>query len=345
MARSRFVKIAALFSLFLLIQHSSIAQSDKNKRSVKSGATQDKSLITKVDSLSEKLSNTLEEIRKLKRQNLELSEKLEEFRSVTKADPSSSNTNSISLIQIISLAVVLIMAVSGASLYLLGKRRRLRQHRAYSPQTSNYEISHRLDGLYSRFTRIEDKQRQIDETLKLIESELQHIRVPFATQSRVALTPPTEMFETSLSKPTTIESLPIQELISSYNAALRNENDRSSFRNAFRMSRIRVQNAMERRTDSNLKPVFQSASDGDYYAIDLRAQSSNKFAVVPRFDLTLQELNYGPGAIGLVFRCLGFDSNLRYRSFALIRPAYFTHSTGETWNLVDPGELQVGEGE
>jgi hypothetical protein len=94
-----------------------------------------------------------------------------------------------------------------------------------------------------------------------------------------------------------------------------------------------------------LPPIFQSASDGDFYAIEIADQGRMKYGVVPRFDLTLQESNFAPGAIGIVFKCSGFNLSMRYRYFRLLRPAFFGKAAGENWNHIEDGELDIGEGE
>jgi len=339
------MKIATICCCLFLTIHSSIAQAYQNKRGAKSTPQQDKILVAKVDSLSEKLSDTLEELRKLRKQNIELSEKVNQLQSAEIEKQTSSGSLSTFLIQIVSLVLVAGFAILGTIFFLRRRRRRRRIYTEESMPTPNTDISYRLDKLYTRVTHIEDKQRQIDEVLKLHERKIDQVRTPLFPQIPTERIPASEIPESLLAKSKVSTLSPVQELVSAYNAALRNPNDRTNFRDTYRFSRIGVPNAMERRRDSNLTPIFQTAADGDYYAVEFGEQTGNRFPIVPRFDLTLQQSNYVPGAIGLVFRCLGFDPNKRYRNFTLIRPAYFTRTSGETWNLVETGELQVGEGE
>lgn len=101
---------------------------------------------------------------------------------------------------------------------------------------------------------------------------------------------------------------------------------------------------MERRQDLNIAPIFQNAEDGDYYAVETEEFGRGRYAVLPRFDLTLQEFNYGPGAMGEVFDCPNYNSQLRYRSVKVIKPARF-EQVGQSWKKIDVGRLDVGRGE
>lgn len=132
----------------------------------------------------------------------------------------------------------------------------------------------------------------------------------------------------------------ISSFLRLYNAAIENSNVREEFQRKYKITRFGITNAMERRRDSNISPVFKTASDGDYYLTEI----SKRFIVVPRFDMTLQESSYSPGAMGLVFSCPDYNPQLRYRRVKVIKPAIF-ESSGEQWVLKEKGELNLGQGE
>ncbi|MBI3650562.1 MAG: hypothetical protein HY231_05885 [Acidobacteria bacterium] len=130
-----------------------------------------------------------------------------------------------------------------------------------------------------------------------------------------------------------------------YNQAADDTSQRQAFRNQYNPIRFGTSNAMQRREDFSIDPIFQTANDGDYYAIQLG--NSNQYAVVPRFDLTFQESSYGPGAMGMVFDCPQFNPQLRYRRVRVHQAAIFESQDKQTWKLVPGrrGQLQLGQGE
>lgn len=324
----------------------SVAQPDRDKRITKVSQPQNKALISKVDSLSDRLSDALGELTKLRKQNRDLSDKVETIESAMAKKQSKSENGALSLSEAIILIAAIALGSGGTLLFRRWRRRRQPSYKEHGGhRLSNSEVDSRLTELNRELKYLKDRQRQIDESLKLLESKIAHSATPATSERRSEWNYPAQSLDNASPTPKMDESSPLQELVSTYNAALGNETERSRFRDIYRVSRIGVQNAMERRRDSSLPPLFQTASEGDYYAIDIRDQGSSKFAIVPRFDLTLQESNYILGAIGTVFRCSGFNANLRYRHFKLDRPAFFSRGFDESWNLVEPGELNIGEGE
>ena len=134
------------------------------------------------------------------------------------------------------------------------------------------------------------------------------------------------------------------ELCRFYNLGLEDGRRKSDFLSHYSPIRIGTVNAMERRRDPDIKPVFQAANDGDYYAIPIDAGDAHP--VTPRFDITLQRSNYGPGAMGIVFKCSGYNPRLRYRQVKVVRPALFLPgSVRAQWTLMEQGELDLGNGE
>ena len=136
---------------------------------------------------------------------------------------------------------------------------------------------------------------------------------------------------------------PIQTtLIDLYNQAVENRNVRGEFQERFHPLRVGTINASDRRRDPSLPPEYREASDGNFLAIEDSRRMS--YLVVPRFDLTIKETNYGAGAIGTIFNCSRWDPLLSFSRVTLQRPAVFEKS-GETWLLKTPGMLDLGQGE
>jgi hypothetical protein len=350
----------AILCTLLLMQSTGLTQQDKGKGNTKphqvdslsdrlSEALREieslRQQILMVDSLSDRISVALREIESLKQQNRILSEKVESFQLAKEGKQSGSDNRALSLIKLIALIAAVALGSGGTILYRRWRRRRQGDHRENGSRSVNPAVNYRLNELSMELRLIKEKQRLIDDSLRRLESRVAQPTTPLSSQRPSEWRSMPKSPDTLTLRPTIAETSPLEKLVSAYHAALKNENERSRFREIYRISRIGVLNAMERRRDSNLYPVFQTASDGDYYAIEIGDQGRTKFAVVPRFDLTLQESNYVPGAIGIVFNCSGFNPNLRYRHFRLISPAFFAQAAGENWNLIETGELELGEGE
>lgn len=133
------------------------------------------------------------------------------------------------------------------------------------------------------------------------------------------------------------------KLCQDYNSVIDDPSRKSEFVQHYSPIRFGVINAMERRRDPNIDPVFQTASNGEYYAVAIG--TSSLYAVMPRFDTTFQAYAYGPGAMGIVFDCLGYDSKLSYRRIKLKQPASFDHDRAkQQWILKRKGVLDLGQG-
>ena len=106
--------------------------------------------------------------------------------------------------------------------------------------------------------------------------------------------------------------------------------------------RIGVANAMDRRRDMGIEPIFREANDGNYYAVAVEGNTT--YAVVPRFALTLQEDSYGPGAMGQVFDCPGYNPQESYPNVKVAKPAIFEFDPDrQQWEFRDEGELDIGK--
>ncbi|MBI1929509.1 carboxypeptidase regulatory-like domain-containing protein [Candidatus Poribacteria bacterium] len=136
----------------------------------------------------------------------------------------------------------------------------------------------------------------------------------------------------------------VQTFCRLYNVAVEDSNRRSEFTQRYQPLRVGVANASERGRDSDKEPDFQTSPHGDYYAVAV--EGDMLYAVVPRFDVTLQSVSYGPGAMGLVFDCPNYDPQLRYRRVKVAKPAFFEPDPEKQhWTLKEKGELDLGKGE
>jgi hypothetical protein len=135
------------------------------------------------------------------------------------------------------------------------------------------------------------------------------------------------------------------DLIWLYNAGVINPSDRDKFRIQFQPKRINTTNATERSKDPNLAPEFQTDDAGDYYAIQLERHSGRRYAVLPRFDLTFDEVILGPGAMGYVFDLPDYTPGLRYPRIKVLLPAVFESEGEHSWRRLERGKLDLGQGE
>ncbi|MBM3212175.1 hypothetical protein FJZ33_08145 [Candidatus Poribacteria bacterium] len=93
-------------------------------------------------------------------------------------------------------------------------------------------------------------------------------------------------------------------------------------------------------TNSGGIPSFQAMDSGDYYAVAI----SDGYAVLPRFDIELNETTYGPGALGYTFEIHNYDGKTKYRGMKVLAPATFeTDLSRQNWKLKDKGGLELGE--
>ena len=91
-----------------------------------------------------------------------------------------------------------------------------------------------------------------------------------------------------------------------------------------------------------IKPVFETADDGDYLAVEVR----DAYAVIPRFGLMIHEPTYGPGAIGYVFECRKYSPKLRYVRMNVVKAAVFQPDADKKlWELRKKGALALLKGE
>lgn len=135
---------------------------------------------------------------------------------------------------------------------------------------------------------------------------------------------------------------PLQLFCRLYNAEVDGLNN--EFMQQYKPIRIGVANAMDRRRNTDISPIFVTATDGDYYAAE--GERDRQFMVVPRPGMAFQESSYGPGAMGLIFDCPNYNPQLRYYRVKVIKPAFFEpDSTMQRWKLIEKGELDLGNGE
>ena len=139
---------------------------------------------------------------------------------------------------------------------------------------------------------------------------------------------------------------PLDEFCSLYNAGAivsANATERRTFLERYKQIYIDVPNATQQIENKSVDPIFQTSSSGYYWAVKLDLNGKLRFAVVPQFDLTIQDSNYREGAIGKVFQCQSYVAGRQYRSIQVKKPAFFSRGSNETWKIESKGELIIDE--
>ncbi|MEN3332422.1 MAG: hypothetical protein V7641_1787 [Blastocatellia bacterium] len=241
-----------------------------------------------------------------------------------------------------------------------------------SLQQKNDGSLHRLDKNEGNLHRIDKKLQEIEKDLRQIRRRLENQSDRGQEKNKIPERPHNEYPNDSYSQDNepyhfpkqaakVIESVPSippparkrstlsvqvpSELIHSYNRGVVDTNDRDTFQTRYKPIRVKTANAMKRREDPNLPPEFHTHHAGDYYAVEFEEGGQKRYAVLPRFGLTFDAVSFGPGAIGEVFDCDGYDSGLKYHQAKVIQPAIFEPEGDQGWRLVAEGELDLGQGE
>lgn len=131
------------------------------------------------------------------------------------------------------------------------------------------------------------------------------------------------------------------ELCRRYNEGAHNGSMRTAFREKYQITRISTTNVDERRRNPNLRAEYNTSNSGEFFVVELQQGGRMVYAAVPQFDLEINELRHGPGAVGEVFDCRGYQPGGSYRSITVVRPAYFTRESDSGWKLDRPGMLDV----
>ncbi len=133
-----------------------------------------------------------------------------------------------------------------------------------------------------------------------------------------------------------------EEIVEIYNRAVNDPFERERLRERYTAVRVGTVNAVERRQNPTIKAEYREASDGDFFAYPI---GRGVYVVVPSLGLTIEAVGYTAGALGVVFgRTQGYDPQRFYSSYRVLQPALFK-CEGDRWELISPGELELGPGD
>ncbi|HLG23744.1 MAG TPA: hypothetical protein VI564_02325 [Candidatus Nanoarchaeia archaeon] len=122
-----------------------------------------------------------------------------------------------------------------------------------------------------------------------------------------------------------------------FNVSLPSANKRAHFVNKWKVLKLGVLNAEQRKSES-VKPFF-GAANGYYYAIEI---DKKVYAVVPVFGYSIGPLLYGIHAMKDVFEFSEFKEGKTY-SLKKVEMCALFESDGKDWSIINKGSLVVGE--
>lgn len=140
------------------------------------------------------------------------------------------------------------------------------------------------------------------------------------------------------------EKSPLEQFIDLYNEAVKDPSIRNEFNSKYNPIRMGVKNFQDRRVNPKIAAQFENWDSGDYIIVKVNLDEGTRYVSVPRFDLPIQDANYGPGAIGQVFNCPGYKPQFQYLDSMVVRPAFFEQGDNRNqWILKEQGELKLGQ--
>jgi hypothetical protein len=131
-----------------------------------------------------------------------------------------------------------------------------------------------------------------------------------------------------------------EELVGLYNRAVTDPMASARFRERYQPLRIATTNAVERRQNPTIEEEFKEATNGDFFAVEILGKQSH--AVVPRLGLTIEAVSLNAGALAKVFSISNYDTSQFYSRYQIRQPAVFKRD-GDKWQLVQPGQLDLGD--
>ena len=202
-----------------------------------------------------------------------------------------------------------------------------------------------LTNSQSEINRLSDRINQINDTTDYLNGRQRYVKELIDKIKQ----PKEEKKEAEKSGRVENETNFIDKLCQDYNEVVDNPQKRIEFMQKYQPIRITVENfheihknAVNPSPDRNLKPIFKTSNDGDYYVIKIDGRI--EYAIVPRFSLTF--IKYSYFAMRDVFDCPNYNPRLRYRNVKIVKPAFFEPDSAKVyWNFKKKGELNLGIGE
>ena len=114
------------------------------------------------------------------------------------------------------------------------------------------------------------------------------------------------------------------------------------FKKEYKTITLDVPNAIARKDDPSIAPVFEKSRSGHYIAVQI--QDSDHYVVFPRFGLTLNEEIRDISALDALYRYEDrMKSEVDYSNFRVKTPALMKKIAGQ-WKPAQPGVLDLGPG-
>jgi len=136
----------------------------------------------------------------------------------------------------------------------------------------------------------------------------------------------------------------LESIKQAYNAGVGSRDSRDQFISRYRPIRIGIANSSERARNTEIAPTFANSDQGEYLAAKVDGIQS-RFAVFPLYDLSIDGPFLVRSGMDLVFERTSILPGKNYFALRVLRPAVFALRDGTHWNLIDPGRLELGDGE
>ena len=166
---------------------------------------------------------------------------------------------------------------------------------------------------------------------KLREEMIVHINAQDSDQRSVEMPEQREAIKGELNYPDSNYS----RCLLIYNNALRDQDAQSSFRQQYSPIQIDIPNALQRRLNQSLEPIFKSSGNGILMVVELNDDGKTSYLVFPHFNLAVTHSNIDAAAINTLFKCPNFDPSITNKVAEVKEPAHFRKKGFDTWEFVE----------
>ncbi len=137
---------------------------------------------------------------------------------------------------------------------------------------------------------------------------------------------------------------PLARCTMMYNQSLNNVEAQHRFKREFSPIYVDVPNALERRRDPSIEPIFGTSDNGIFMVVEIREEGKTAYTVFPSFDLTVTQSEYEASAFNQLFKCHNFYPEVQNRIAEVVEPAFFNPKDALSWEFKDgyQGTIRFG---
>ena len=126
---------------------------------------------------------------------------------------------------------------------------------------------------------------------------------------------------------------PLARCTMMYNQSLHDSDAQYRFKREFSPIKVDVPNAMERRRNLSIEPIFGTSDNGIFMVVELREEGKTLYAVFPYFELTVNQPDYEVTAISRLFKSHNFNPDISNKVAEVKEPAFFTKKDMQSWEF------------